>query len=84
VVRVQLDELRTEVGLLEQQLERRERSVANERPPATGFPVLLGWLLVGLTVAFGLVAFRPRRRPVLAPDPPAIERIDEPEREPVP
>ena len=84
VVRVQLDELRTEVGLLEQQLERRERSVANERPSATGFPVLLGWLLVGLTVAFGLVAFRPRRRPVLAPDPPAIERIDEPEREPVP
>jgi hypothetical protein len=61
-------------------LERARRPAAR---PTPAFPAPIGWALVGLTVLFGLVAFRPRRRPVLASDPPAIERIEDPEREPV-
>jgi hypothetical protein len=78
----EVNRLRETNRRLAQRIASFERAGARAPRPA-GFPVVLGWLLVGLTVVFGLVVFRPRRRPVLAPDPPAIERIDEPEREPV-
>jgi len=69
--------------LLEARIAALERAPKPESRPAPGFPAPIGWLLVAVTVLFGLVAFRPRKRPVLAPDPPAIERIDEADREPV-
>jgi hypothetical protein len=83
VLRVQLNALRTDVKLLDQRLDRRLHSSSDEPAGVTSFPAPVGWLLVGLTILFWLVAFRPRRRPVLAPYPPAIERIEETDREPV-
>jgi hypothetical protein len=54
-------------------------------PQAPGFPAPIGWLLVGLTVLFGMLAFRPRRKApparVTPMDPPAMERIDDPDPE---
>jgi hypothetical protein len=83
VLRVQLNGLRAEVEVLEDRLESRERSSREDASAPTRFPAPVGWILVALTVLFGLVAFRPRRRPPFAPDPPELERIDDPEREPV-
>jgi hypothetical protein len=80
-VRGETRSLARRVGELEEKLEQATRR--SRQTPVTGFPTLIGWILVALTVIFGLVAFRPRRRGVLAPDPPAIERIEDPERDPV-
>jgi hypothetical protein len=90
------EDLAHEVRLLEQEVgrlryanrqlgeevaARRSMSERAERL-AHRFPAPVGWILVVLTVLFGLVAFRPRRRPLLHPDPPEVERIYDPEREP--
>lgn len=84
VLRVQFDALRTEMKLLEQRLDRQQRPPREEPTPPASFPAPIGWILVALTVLFGLVAFRPRRTAAMSPDPPEIERIDDREREPVP
>jgi hypothetical protein len=82
--------LARQVGLLRhanrqlgEQIAALERASQGQPRTPAGFPSVLGWVLVGLTVLFGLIAFRPRRRLMLRPDPPAIERIDEADREPV-
>jgi hypothetical protein len=74
--------LRDENRRLELRVAGLERASRSERP-TPGFPAPIGWILVTLTVLIGLMAIRPRRRPVLSPDPPSIERIDDSEREPV-
>jgi hypothetical protein len=84
----EIQSLRTENQVLagrvdELQADLDEVARRSRRAASPGFPSPIGWVLVALTVLFGIVAFRPRRRPVLHPDPPAIERIEAPEREPV-
>lgn len=73
------------VGELEAELEKVTSLPG--RTPAITFPGPIGWVLVGLTVLFGLLAFRPRRRAARAGatpmDPPVHERIDDPDRVPV-
>ena len=80
--------LEDQVGMLRddnRQLELRvaglERAAKPEARPAPGLPAPLGWGLVALTVLFGLVAFRPRRKLSPPAEPPNIERIDDPDRE---
>jgi hypothetical protein len=77
----QLGMLRDENRRLEVRVAGLERASKSEPLPTPGFPAPIGWILVALTVLFGLVAFRPRRRGALSPDPPTIERIEDPDRE---
>jgi hypothetical protein len=71
---------------LEQRLGQLERARRPEPASVPEIPAPVGWALVGLTVLFGMLAFRPHRK---APpgratpmDPPAMERIDDPDPEP--
>jgi hypothetical protein len=71
---------------LEQRLVQLERAQRRDPGPVAEVPAPVGWALVGLTVLFGLLAFRPRRKASSAGgmpvDPPVMERIDNPDREP--
>lgn len=72
------------LGELETELEDATSSSRRTRPVA--FPAPIGWMLVGITVLFGLLAFRPRRKAspasAMPMDPPVMERIDDSDREP--
>jgi hypothetical protein len=86
--REEVGSLRLETRVLSRQVGELEAKLAkltarSRRPPAPAFPAPIGWILVALTILFGLVAFRPRRAHLLSPDPPEIERIDEAEHEAV-
>jgi hypothetical protein len=87
------DSLAHEVGILrdanralEHRLAQLERARRPDPATAPEIPAPVGWALVGLTVLFGLLAFRPRRKAPPAPatpiEPPNMERIDDPDREP--
>jgi hypothetical protein len=76
-----VEALRDENRRLELRVAGLERASKSEPRPTPGFPAPIGWILVALTVLFGLVAFRPRNRQILAPDPPPVERIEDPDRE---
>ena len=83
-LRIQVSILREANERLEQRVAALERAPEPARRPIPAFPAQLGWGLVALTILFGLVAFRPRRKASLATpvDPPIMERIDDPEKEP--
>jgi hypothetical protein len=76
-----VEALRDENRRLELRVAGLERASKSQPRPTPGFPAPIGWILVALTVLFGLVAFRPRNRQILAPDPPPVERIEDPDRE---
>jgi hypothetical protein len=71
---------------LEERLAQVERAKRPDPGPVGDVPAPLGWGLVGLTIVFGLLMFRPRRRraPVVngTVEPPLVEWIEPSDREP--
>jgi hypothetical protein len=71
------------IGELEAKFD--ESSWRPEPAPPAAVPAPVGWALVGLTILFGLLAFRPRRKapaPPMPMDAPVQKRIEGPDREP--